>query len=107
MNLSTRRLFVAIFFVCLFVLTAREISDPDFWWHLRTGEYIVQTATVPRADVFSGTVAGRPWVAHEWLSEVIIYALYVLGGYSLLSFAFSALITLAFAFVYVRCAGRP
>ena len=107
MTLTTRRLFVAILFVALFVMTAREIADPDFWWHLSTGKYIVETRTVPRVDVFSGTVAGQPWVAHEWLSEVFIYALFVLGSFPALILAFSSIITLAFALVYARSDGKP
>ncbi len=107
MILSTRRLFVAILFIALFVLATREIADPDFWWHLSTGKYILETRSVPRVDVFSGTVAGQPWVAHEWLSEVFIYALFTLGSFPALILTFSAIITLAFAFVYARSRGKP
>ena len=106
MILSTRRLFVAILFIALFVLATREIADPDFWWHLSTGKYILETRSVPRVDVFSGTVAGQPWVAHEWLSEVFIYAIFTLGSFPALILTFSAIITLAFAFVYVRSRGN-
>jgi hypothetical protein len=105
--LTTRRLFVAILFLALFVMAAREISDPDFWWHLRTGQFIVETRAVPRADIFSHTNAGRPWVAHEWLSEVFIYALFALGSFPALILAFAGIITLAFAFVYARMGGKP
>ena len=107
MSLSTRRLFVAILFVALFVMTVREIGDPDFWWHLSTGKYIIETRAVPRVDVFSGTVAGQPWVAHEWLSDVFTYVLFVLGAYPALTLAFSAIITLAFVFVFARSNGKP
>ncbi len=107
MNLSTHRLFVAILFVALFAMTAREIADPDFWWHLRAGQSIIETHSVPRVDVFSGTVAGQPWVAHEWLSEVFIYALFTLGSFLALILACSAIVTLAFVFVYARSDGQP
>ncbi len=107
MNLTTRRLFVTILFVGLFAMIAREIADPDFWWHLRTGQYIVETRSIPLVDVFSGTVAGQPWIAHEWLSEVFIYGLFTLGSFPTLIVAFSAIITLAFVFVYARSDGKP
>jgi hypothetical protein len=107
MMLTPRRLFIAILFIALFVMTAREIADPDFWWHLSTGKYIVETRTVPRVDIFSGTVASQPWVAHEWLSEVFSYALFALGSFPALILTFSAIIALAFAFVYARCVGKP
>ena len=107
MFLSSRRLFVGILFAALFVMTTREIADPDFWWHLSAGQYMVVTRSIPHVDVFSGTVAGHAWVTHEWLSEIIIYALYSLGSFPALILAFSAIITLSFAFVYARCNGKP
>jgi len=107
MILTTRRLFTAILFVALFVMTTREIADPDFWWHLRTGQYIVETRSIPHADIFSHTNAGRPWVTHEWLSEVFIYALFALGSFPALILVFAAIITAAFAFAYARSPGQP
>ncbi len=107
MWLTTRRLFTAILFIALFVMATREIADPDFWWHLRAGQFIVETRAIPHADIFSHTNAGRPWVMHEWLAEVFLYALFALGSFPALMLAFAAIITLAFAFVYARCAGKP
>src|SRR5512132_1298074 len=107
MSLTPRRLFTAILFIALFVMAAREITDPDFWWHLRTGQYIVENATIPHGDIFSYTNAGQTWVTHEWLSEVIMYAVYRLGSYPALIVVFAAVITAAFALTYLRCAGQP
>jgi hypothetical protein len=107
MFLTTRRLFTAIVFLALFVIAAREISDPDFWWHLRTGQFIVETRAIPHHDIFSSTNAGQPWITHEWLSEVLIYALYALGSFPALILAFAAIIALTFALVYARAPGKP
>ncbi|MBM3129703.1 MAG: hypothetical protein FJ009_13890 [Chloroflexi bacterium] len=107
MFLSTRRLFTAILFLALCVIAAREISDPDFWWHLRTGQFIFETRAIPHTDIFSFTNEGRPWVTHEWLSEVVIYALYALGSFPALMLTFAAIIALTFAFVYARTPGKP
>src|SRR5581483_5524315 len=105
--MSPARLFTAILFIALFTMTVREISDPDFWWHLRAGEYFVETGTIPHTDVFSFTATNHEWVTHEWLSEVFIYALYRVGGFALLTLFFSGIITAAFALVYWRSEGRP
>ncbi len=109
MRLSVRQLFVALLFLALLILTMRPIADPDFWWHLRTGELIADTHAVPRSDPFSFTVAGKPWIAHEWLSELLMYFLYRLGGFGLLIIAFAAVITIAFLLTYLRCpsSSRP
>ncbi len=105
--MSTPRLFTAILFLALFTLTVREISDPDFWWHLRAGQYMIENATIPHSDPFSFTAQGKEWITHEWLSEVFIFALYRVGGFALLTIVFSAIITLAFALTYARSDGRP
>jgi putative Ca2+/H+ antiporter (TMEM165/GDT1 family) len=69
--------------VMLTVLTVRSrFNDPDTWWHLKTGEIIWKTHSIPRVDLFSFTAAGHPWIAQEWLSELTIYGAYRLGGYS-------------------------
>ena len=70
---------------CVFFFGAAMVSttDPDYWWHLRTGHLIVDKLAIPTTDPFSFTLEGKHWVAHEWLSEVIIYGTQSLGGYGL------------------------
>ncbi len=84
-------------------MTLRPIADPDFWWHLRTGQLISQTGSIPHSDPFSFTNNGKPWIAHEWLSELFFYGLYKIGGYAALILTFSTIITAAFLFAYLRC----
>lgn len=105
--MTTRKLFAAILFLALFVMATREISDPDFWWHLRTGQFIAETFSIPHTDIFSHTNFGKPWVTHEWLSELFIYTIFRLGSFPLLVFVFAAIITLAFALIYLLCDGKP
>jgi len=50
--------------------------DPDAWWHLRTGEWILQHHAVPQVDPFSATGAGKPWQAYSWLFEVLLLQLF-------------------------------
>lgn len=102
MRPTIRQVFFILLFLGLFLMTLRPISDPDFWWHLRTGQLIAQTHAIPHTDPFSFTNSGKPWVAHEWLSELLIYLLYRLGSYGLLIFVFSMLTTGAFLFAYLR-----
>jgi hypothetical protein len=68
--------------VVLAVLTVRSrFDDPDMWWHLKTGEIIWTTHTIPTADLFSYTTNHHAYVAHEWLAQLLIYGAYRLGGY--------------------------
>jgi hypothetical protein len=103
MRLSTRRLLFLILLLVLFILTTREVTDPDFWWHLKAGQYIFENAKIPHADIFSFTFAGREWVTHEWLSEVLIYVTFKWLGWGGLVITFALLITSAFAISYLNC----
>ncbi|MDL1896111.1 hypothetical protein FBQ82_07550 [Anaerolineae bacterium CFX7] len=105
--MSTARLFTAILFIALFALTIREISDPDFWWHLRAGQYMLENATIPHTDPFAFTAQAKEWITHEWLSEIFMFGVYRLGGFALLTLLFSGIITLAFALTYARSDGKP
>jgi len=102
--LSTRRLLAFVLLASLFTMAAGQITDPDFWWHLRTGQLIFETRSVPHADPFSFTARGREWVAHEWLTEVLMYAVYRLAGWGGLIVSFSAVMTGALMIVYRRAA---
>ncbi|MCL6506757.1 MAG: hypothetical protein K6T59_07010, partial [Bryobacteraceae bacterium] len=48
------------------------LADGDTGWHVRTGDHIVETGSIPRRDLFSYTRPGEPWFAWEWLSDLIL-----------------------------------
>jgi hypothetical protein len=74
---------LAVLLVLLAVLTDRSrFHDPDMWWHLKTGEVIWTTHIIPTTDLFSYTTNHHASIPHEWLSQVLIYGAYRLGGYS-------------------------
>jgi hypothetical protein len=56
------------------------LGDGDVGWHIRTGQYILSTHTVPHADLFSFSRAGQPWFAWEWLSDIVFAMLYGAAG---------------------------
>ena len=58
------------------------LNDGDSFWHLAAGDWIIAHRAVPRTDPFSYTFAGAPWVAHEWLSEVLMAAAFRAAGWS-------------------------
>jgi hypothetical protein len=57
------------------------LDDPDSYWHLAAGQWILAHGQVPLRDPFSHTLPGAPWTAHEWGAEVLFAALYRLGGW--------------------------
>jgi hypothetical protein len=105
--LTVDRLMTCVLLLCLFVMAVRPITDPDYWWHLRTGQYISETRSIPRQDIYSYTVPGQPWITHEWLTEVSLYAIYAVSGQAGLILVFAFVIAASFALLYLRCPGRP
>jgi hypothetical protein len=70
--------------VYLFVLGVRQVmlSDPDTYWHLAAGRWMIDHSAVFTTDPFSHTMHGKSWMAHEWLSEVMFAAAYEAGEWS-------------------------
>src|SRR6202158_4662753 len=56
------------------------LADGDTGWHIRTGEYILDTRSVPAHDLFSFSRPAAPWFAWEWLADVIFAAAYAHQG---------------------------
>jgi hypothetical protein len=104
--MTIRRLFVTLFALALVAMPMRETLDPDMWWHLRTGEVIWQSG-IPRHDIFSFTVPHHEWVTHEWLSQLLMWLVYLAGGWPGLIVVFALLTAVSFWLVYKCCAGQP
>ena len=68
--------FTIAIFLTMLIAAIQPVTDPDFWWHLTTGNWILSQHAIPRTDLYTYTVAGHRWITHEWLSEVILAALY-------------------------------
>jgi hypothetical protein len=47
------------------------VMGSDTWWHLAAGRWIVDHRAFPLRDPFSFTRAGKPWLHHEWLADVL------------------------------------
>ena len=78
----TRRwvLMLVLLFCAAATFALQPIIDPDIWWHLRTGQWVVEHGTVPLTDPFSAFGADRPWVAYSWLFGVLLYGMHGLLG---------------------------
>ena len=72
---------IAIALFALAAFSPAVLGDGDTFSHLATGEWIIAHGAAPRADPFSHSMPGAPWVAHEWLSEVLLALAFRLGGW--------------------------
>ncbi len=74
----------------------RVMGDSDTYLHVAAGRWILLHGKVPMTDPFSYTFAGSPWVAHEWLAEVIMGGAYRLGGWNAVVSLFALATALTF-----------
>lgn len=66
-------IFVALLCALLFTpLCVKLLGDAGIGWHIRTGQQIVHTHSIPSTDPFSSTMKGKPWFAWEWLYDVAV-----------------------------------
>jgi hypothetical protein len=80
--------------------------DPDFWWHLKSGEAILATHHWPTTDPYSFTVVGQRWMAYEWLGDVTFATFERIGGLRGLAFLMIALGAATMVALYILAAVR-
>lgn len=61
--------------IIIFAWRGAVVLDPDFGWHMKSGEYIVQYG-FPQTDPFSYTMPSFPYIDHAWGSSVLFFLLY-------------------------------
>lgn len=62
---------LVVFAACIF-----KIADLDFWWHLKTGQVTLEQKQFQRTEIYSFTAAGREYIDHEWLFQVVMFWMY-------------------------------
>ncbi len=73
---------ICLCFVVGFFLFFHDLTtiNEDIGRHIKLGEIIWQTKSVPQTNLFSYTATDFPFVNHHWLSEVAFYGFYRIGG---------------------------
>ena len=94
-----------IIFLCLFLYLSLFIgkgllNDGDTGYHIRAGEYILKTLSIPRQDIFSFHTPTLSWTAHEWLSEVIMAIVHRSFGLTGIVIFFSLIISLVYSLFF-------
>jgi hypothetical protein len=77
--LNNKAVYILISLV-VFGTSFSKIADLDFWWHLKTGQLILEQKAIPHQEIYSITAAGREYIDHEWLFQVIEYFIYSVAG---------------------------
>ena len=86
------RLLVSLLFLAIVLACGLTPMQTDTWWQLRAGRDMWASGRVLLTDVYSHTSYGSFWLNHEWLAEVIYYAMYAAGGLAAVTLLAAALI---------------
>ena len=76
----TDRFLPLLMIAAAFLLGVQVLSEADFWWHLRSGQWILEHKRVPILDPFTFGSAGRAWVDLHWGFQVILALAFGAGG---------------------------
>jgi len=90
-------------------VTKYSVRDPDVWWHLAVGQWIVQHHAVPHTGILSRTTADSPWMAYSWAYELLLsrsYAWFGFLGVGLYGTAVTTAVTVAIFWMAWRLSGR-
>jgi hypothetical protein len=82
------------------------IPPNDFWWHMATGRAMLNQGAIPTVDSYSFTRAGEPFYNQGWLSQLLMYGLYELGGIPLIALVQVLVIALAYGLLLRLCLRR-
>jgi hypothetical protein len=113
-EITRKALYRALFILLLtllFMISYRPLFSNDIWLHLKVGELIAKSPfCLPESDSFTYTSSGRPWILHEWLSQLLFFELYDSAGLTGLRFFRSIVETLTLALFFCgayRLTRRP
>jgi len=84
------------------LLCMTKYADYDLWWHLKLGETIYSTHSLPWLDTFSYTAAGRHQFTGEWLADLIIFLTFQTAGFLGLNLLKALLLLLSFSFLFLH-----
>lgn len=97
-------LFLFLLLAMLVAGRSRFFKDPGTFWHIRTGEIMLDTRAIVTSDPFSYPYFGQPWTPLEWLGEVTMALLFRAGGYDLLLLAAATVIAGTYSWLGSRIA---
>ena len=97
-----------VLLACLFLYRAGApsgsgITDPDYYWHVGYGEWILEHGRLPEADFWSWTFAGHPYRLTQWLGETLMAVAHQIAGETGTSTLAALLVTLTIGATYRAC----
>jgi tetratricopeptide (TPR) repeat protein len=79
-NAGLRIATVAAVMAAALVLSCFRITNLDIGGHIAVGREILKSHAIPDADFFTHTARGNAYPVHQWLGEVVVFAVEYLTG---------------------------
>ncbi len=106
-RLSARTLLLGGVMVVVLSLFIGPEQDPDFWWHLRVGRWMVDNGHLPGNDLFTYTATSHVWTDHEYLTEILMWLTYSTFGLTVLVILFGLVTWTGFWLIYLQARRQP
>lgn len=101
-----KRFSIFLLFGFIFLLFCHRILSFDMWWHLKTGQYILQNFKIPQTDLYSYVSEGKPWMDMQWLFQVMLAFVYQYFGVNGLCLLNALLALSFFLIIFKTVSGR-
>lgn len=101
MKKRIEQLALVFLYLIAIAFSIKSLREPDLWWQIRTGEWILQNHQIPKQDIFSFTFNGTPWINIKWGSEVLFAAVANVTGPESV-FVLQALVSCLLVFFMLR-----
>ena len=106
-RLSARTLLLGGVLIVILSLFIGAEQDPDFWWHLRIGQWMAENGRLPSTDIFTFTAANHVWTDHEYLTEILMWLTFNTLGLATLVILFGLLTWAGFWLIYLQVRRQP
>jgi len=93
--------------IVIAALFVGSVQDPDFWWHIRIGRWMVENGRLPSTDIFTYTVPIHVWTDHEYLTEVLMWLIYSTAGAIGIAIFFGVITYAGFYLMYRQVRREP
>jgi hypothetical protein len=105
--LTVPRLWIVVVVGSIGIMELAQLpSAVDLAYHLKVGQLMVAEHAVPRTDALAWTTAGRPWLDQNWGAQLVLYGIWRLGGFPLLTVVQAALAVASWGLVAAACRRR-
>jgi hypothetical protein len=90
--------------ILVFIATSVDRNyQTDFWHHLARGQAMVEQGKIIDQDLFTYTVPGKSFQDANWLSQLIFYGIFQMGGLPLVQLVNSVVLSIVMMILVGLC----